>query len=79
MAVREFLHGLEFYRAYLKYPQLGLPQTTNVVESMGRILREMLRSSRAGSNPAALLLWATALIRMRSTMTCNGHYINRKT
>lgn len=78
-AVREFLHGLEFYRAYLTHPQLGLPQTTNVVESMGRILREMFRSSRAGSNPAALLLWATALIRMRPTMTCNGHYINRKT
>lgn len=78
-AVREFLHGLAFYRAYLTYPQLGLPQTTNVVESMGRILREMLRSSRAGSNPAALLLWATALIRMRPTMTCNGPDINRKT
>jgi len=78
MAVHEFLHGLEFYRAYLNYPQLGLPQTTNVVESMGRLLREMLRSSRAGSNPASLLLWATALIRMRSTMICNGHDINRK-
>lgn len=79
MVVREFLHGLPFYRAYLTRPELGLPQTTNAVESMGRILREMLRSSRAGSNPGSLLLWATALIRMRSTVTCNGHSINRIT
>lgn len=79
MVVGEFLHGLEFYRAYLKHPELGLPQTTNAVESMGRLLREMLRSSRSGSNPGALLLWATGFIRMRSTMTCNGHFINRKT
>jgi hypothetical protein len=35
MAVHEFLHGLEFYRAYLKHPQLGLPQTTNVVAPLG--------------------------------------------
>jgi hypothetical protein len=79
MAVREFLQGFHFYRSYLTYPELGLPHTTNAVESMGRILREMLRSSRAGSNPGSLLLWATALTRLRPTMTCNGHFINRKT
>lgn len=77
--VCEFLKNLELYRAYLKHPQLGLPHTTNCVESMCRLLREMLRSSRAGSNPRSILLWATALIRMRPTMTCNGHSFNRKT
>lgn len=77
--VREFLQGLEFYRSYLTHPRLGLPRTTNTVESMGRILREMFRSSRSGSNPASVLLWATALIRLRPTVTCNGHSFNRKT
>src|SRR5207237_8297521 len=73
---REFLKGLQYYRSYLARPHLGLPHTTNSMESMGRLLREMFRSSRAGSNPAAVLLWATAFIRMRSQIKCNGHQIN---
>lgn len=78
MAVHECLRGLDHYRAYRRHPQLGLPRTTNAVESMGRILREMFRSSRAGSNPASVLLWATALIRLRPTVVCNGCSVNRK-
>jgi len=76
-AVREFLLQTDCYRAYLRHPQLHLPCTTNAVESMGRILREMFRSSRAGSNPSSVLLWATALIRSRPRVTCNGYVINR--
>jgi hypothetical protein len=77
--VRNFLIDLPFYRSCLEYPHLGLPRTTNSVESMGRLLRELFRSSRAGSNPASVQLWATALIRQRPNVTCNGHPINRKT
>jgi hypothetical protein len=76
--VREFLNAVPYYRAYMRCPELGLPKTTNSVESMGRLLREMFRSSRAGSNPKSVLLWATALIRLRPTIVCNGHPINRK-
>ena len=77
--VREFLKNLRFYRSHLTHPHLDLPRTTNCVESMCRLLREMFRSSRAGSNPASVLLWATALIRLRPKMVCNGHSTNRKT
>jgi len=77
--VREFLKNLQYYRSYLSHPYLGLPWTTNSVESMGRLLRELFRSSRAGSNPASVRLWATALIRMRPNVNCNGHSFNRKT
>lgn len=73
----EFLKTIQYYRTYLKYPDLGLPHTTNTVESMCRIIREMFRSSRAGSNPDSVQLWAKALIRMRPTIVCNGHKINR--
>lgn len=76
--VREFVHSVGFYRAYLTHPRLGLPHTTNAVESMGRLLREMFRSSRSGSNPASVLRWATALIRLRPQITCNSHPFNRK-
>jgi len=75
--IREFLGSLPLYRSYLTRPDLDLPRTTNAVESMCRLLREMFRSSRAGSNPESVLLWATALIRLRQTITCNGHSINR--
>jgi len=74
--VREFLKGLQFYRSYLAHPHLGLPHTTNSVESMGRLLRKMFRSSRSGSNPKSVLLWATAFLRMRLHLKCNGHQIN---
>lgn len=76
--LRQFLVNLRFYRSYFTHPNLGLPLTTNAVESMCRLIREMLRSSRAGSNPASLLLWATAFIRLRPTVNCNGNSINRK-
>lgn len=77
--LREFLKNRSHYRAYLNHPELGLPRTTNSVESMCRLLREMFRSSRAGSNPDSVLLWATALIRLRPKVICNGHNFNRIT
>ena len=77
--VREFLKDLPFYRSCLTHPHLELPRTTNSAESMCRLLRELFRSSRAGSNPASVLLWATALIRLRPRVKCNSHSFNRKT
>lgn len=74
--VREFLKAVPYYRSYLTEPSLGLPHTTNTVESMCRLIREMFRSSRAGSNSDSVLLWATALIRLRPKLTCNGHQLN---
>lgn len=76
--VRELLHSMRYYRTYLDHPELNLPHTTNAVESMCRLLREMFRSSRSGSNPRSVLLWATAMIRQRPKIACNGHPINRK-
>lgn len=75
--VRECLRVLPYYRTYRQHPDLDLPRTTNTVESMCRLLREMLRSSRAGSNPESVLLWTTALIRLRPKVACNGGQINR--
>lgn len=76
--VREFLKDQRHYRTYLYRPELGLPKTTNTVESMCGVVRALLRRTRAGSNPYSVLLWSTALIRMRPHVVCNGHQINRK-
>jgi hypothetical protein len=77
MTVREFLRARADYRSYLTHSSLGLPRTTNTLESMGRLIREMFRRNRAGSNASSVLLWATAFVRLRHHLTCNGHTINR--
>lgn len=75
--VRDFLQSISFYRTYLAHPELHLPTTTNTMESMGSIVRNLLRRNRSASSPRSLLLWTTALIRMRPEVTCNGKILNR--
>ena len=77
MMIREFLRGVKFYRTWRTHPHLGMPATTNTVESMNSIVRDMLRRNRSASSPRALQLWATALVRHRSRIVCNGKKINR--
>ena len=73
--VREFIQSVKYYRAYQTYPDLNLPSTTNTVESMCCILRDLFRRNRCASSPKALLQWATTLIRLRKELICNGkHY-----
>ncbi len=78
MAVREFLRRKEHFRAYRRYPELGLPSTTGTVEAMGRRIRDLMRQTRSISSPYALKLWATALIRMRPIVMCNGKHFQPK-
>lgn len=72
MMVREFLRCASYYRTCRKHPELGLPATTNAIESMNCLVRDLLRRNRCASSPQALHLWATALIRHRPTIICNG-------
>ena len=75
--VREFVNCISFYRAYLNYPNLGLPTTTNTMEAMSGLIRSLLRRTRAGSNPESLEMWATTLVKMKGRLLCNGRNINR--
>jgi len=70
--LREFLACLEHYRAYRAHPALGMPNTTNVMESMGGVIRDLLRRSRSATNPNSLLDWVTAMIRLHPQLVCNG-------
>lgn len=69
MTVAEFLRALPEFRAYLNYPELHLPTTTGSVETMGKLVRKRAGQVRTAR---ALKLWTTALIRLRSPITCNG-------
>lgn len=64
---REFLRRLDQFRACRNYPQLRLPNTTNTIESLNRIIRSHCKHLRT---PKSLNLRAKVLIRMRKTMTC---------
>ena len=72
--MREFLSSINYYRTYRIYPELNLPSTTNTIESMNCIIRDLLRRNRSASSPQSLLRWATALIRLRKQLNCNGKY-----
>ena len=71
-AVQDFLISVKYYRTYLTHPELNLPHTTNTVESMASIIRDLLRRNRSASSPQSLLRWATALIRLRKKLNCNS-------
>lgn len=71
MRAREFLRRIDDFRAYLRYPDLNLPSTTNTVESMGRTIRDLVRRSHGFRTPKALRQWVTALIRFHPTRACN--------
>jgi hypothetical protein len=72
--VREFLRSIDCYRAYRTHPELNLPSTTNTIESMNSIIRDLLRRNRSASSPRSLLRWATAMVRLRKKLVCNGKH-----
>lgn len=78
MIVREFLRRVNHFRAYQIHPELNLPTTTGSVEAMNRRVRDLMRQTRSVRSPQALQLWATALIRMRPIVTCNGKHFQQK-
>ena len=65
----EFLRTLNDFRAYLIYPELNLPTTTNSIESTGKIIRKATSTART---PKSVLLRAKTFLRLRKSITCNG-------
>jgi len=72
---REFLRNVDFFRTYLRHPELKLPATTGAIESMHNLVRDTVRRIRS---PKSLLQWATAFIRLHPTITCNGRNLQQK-
>ena len=66
--IRQFIADIDAFRAYQRYPELGLPATTAVVESLHSRLRTVtLRTHGA----AAVQRRAACFVRLRPTMNCN--------
>ncbi len=67
--VIEFLEREDDFRAYLTYPKLHLPTTTNAMESTGKLVRKATRTART---PESLRLRAVAFLRLKRSIACNG-------
>lgn len=67
MIVRDFLRRLPEFRSYLEYPELNLPTTVNVMESLNSLIR---RKARTVNSPKAWYKWTLAVIRFKSIFTC---------
>ncbi len=65
----ELIRHHQEFRAYLNYPKLNLPNTTNSVESMNKIIRSSCRHLRT---PQSLILRSKCLIRLRKTIVCKS-------
>ncbi len=74
MAASEFLRALAEFRAYLHHKDFHLPTTTGSVETMGKLIRKRTGTIRTAKS---LKLWATALVRLKSPITCNGKNIQQ--
>lgn len=72
----EFLRTLDDFRAYLIYPELNLPATTNAIESSGKIIRKATSTART---PKSVLLRATAFLQIKKSVTCNGKSSTKST
>lgn len=70
--LRQFARRINEYRAYRIHPHLNLPRTTGSAESMGRVIRDLMRRTRSLSTPKSLKLWMTNYIRIRPDITCNA-------
>lgn len=71
----EFIRTLDDFRAYLLYPSLNLPATTNSIESTGKLIRKATSTART---PESVLLRAAAFLRLRKSITCNGKKFSTK-
>ena len=74
-SVGEFLRQRNAFRAYRLHPELHLPTTTSMVESMHSQLRRAISTT---NNPRSLWERAQAFIRLHPRWTCNGTDLTQK-
>jgi len=65
--VRDFLRRLPEFRNYMEYPELNLPTTVNVMESVNSLIR---RKTKTVNTPKSWHKWAVAAVRFKSKFTC---------
>ena len=67
MIIRDFLRKMPEFRSYLSYPDLKIPTTVNVMESLNSFVREKAKTT---NTPKSWHKWATACARIKSKFIC---------
>lgn len=70
MIIREVLRHTDELRAYLDHPELRLPTTSNIMESLNSRLRDLAGRSRGFRTGVALARWIIAYIYFHSKSVC---------
>lgn len=70
MIIREVLRHTDALRAYLDHPELRLPATSNVMESLNSRLRDLAGRSRGFRTGRSLEHWITAYVFFNSGGVC---------
>lgn len=71
MIIREVLRHTDELRAYLDHPELRLPSTSNVMESLNSRLRGLAGRSRGFRTGRALERWITAYVFFHPKGVCS--------
>lgn len=67
-----FIKHYEEYRAYLYYPELNLPTTSNAAEALIGSIRKLCHRAHGFRTLESLTLWIHALLKNKKVATCNG-------
>jgi len=67
-----FLKNYEEYRAYLYFPEMHLPTTSNTVENLIGQIRNLQRRAKGFRSLKSLTSWIEAYCKFTKTVTCNG-------
>lgn len=68
--VNGFLRNWRDYRAYLEYPQLNLPSTTNSAETIANFTKQMLRQRRGFRTTKSLKVWLKTVKILHPEVAC---------
>jgi transposase-like protein len=66
------------YRTYLLHPKLNLPQTTNAVECVNSLIRDLMRRMRGFENEASAHDWIESLLKIRQHICLKKHRISAR-
>lgn len=70
--IKGFISNYQQFRNYLYCPELNLPNTSNSVESLNNLVRNLQHKARGFRSKKSLEKWIFALCKFQQNITCNG-------
>lgn len=77
LKLRGFLQSYRYFRNYLTYPELNLPNTTNCAENICGQITSLIRRTRSFRSPKSYFRWVIILLKQSPTICCRRAIFNR--